>query len=215
MLGEALSCFTYWDKIIRQLGEVDWIWSESMNVFFFIKYFFGGFFLFLSYNIQHCFICRPQIPLCRRMLASNPGPLQLVHWQSDALTTRLDLIRMNVVGYFLNLQKTTGHSNQGLAIPRHVWKLRSVFFLQKVGLKRKCICPYSRKHEIWKFCENRPTFPFLRKCSRKSTNSACAHENCRKFFYSFCKKSIFCKLPCPFELVLHICLRKLSWKPIV
>jgi hypothetical protein len=33
--------------------------SRRETFFFFFKYFFGGFFLFCSYNIQHCFICRP------------------------------------------------------------------------------------------------------------------------------------------------------------
>ncbi len=55
--------------------------------------FFWDFFFFDC--IQHCFICRPQIPLCRRMLGSNPGLLRLWHWQSDALTTRLDHIHIS------------------------------------------------------------------------------------------------------------------------
>jgi hypothetical protein len=43
----------------------------------------------------------PQISLCRWMLRSTPGLLLLWHWQSDALTTRLDLFQRNTYkGYF-------------------------------------------------------------------------------------------------------------------
>ncbi len=42
-------------------------------------------FWFFKYFIQNCFGSRPSDPLCRRMLALNPGLLRFWHWQLDAV----------------------------------------------------------------------------------------------------------------------------------
>ncbi len=47
----------------------------------------------ISYYIQQCFICRPSDSNVPTDAGIEPRPLQLVHWQTDALNTRLDLIQ--------------------------------------------------------------------------------------------------------------------------
>ncbi len=78
--------------------------------FLFFIYFFGGFFSF-SFVLYSALLHLPPLGFhcADRCWDSNPGPLQLVHWQSDALTTRLDLIRTR-----LDLIRIQGFDDQKL-----------------------------------------------------------------------------------------------------
>ncbi len=49
----------------------------------------GDFWEFLCNLFNTASSAAPQLPLCRRMLGSNPELLRLRHWQSDTLTNRL------------------------------------------------------------------------------------------------------------------------------
>ncbi len=65
----------------------------------------GTFFLLflLKYIIQHCCICRPTDSTVSEDagIKPNPGLFGLWHWQSDALTTWLDVIQQELPYCFI------------------------------------------------------------------------------------------------------------------